>query len=471
MTPSSARTITASPSRSPTTATDGPPAGPAETPTHVVDPRVLPFARRLDVIVKYLYARQRLGLLPKEAGIDAERLYRQHIHLRTGGAEPGDEARKSSVDDFVRQFDALIMAMARSGFDPACPVPISAVNALPLNGAHRIAAALATGCAIALRIEPGPGGNWDLAWFRTHGFSRDDRNLLIRTLAEVKPDRVCATLLWSPVEAAWTGLEEKIHHGMPVVDARTIELPRPAFDELVRDIYSHDWGPRVGANIERKIRLLASHPPKVRVLFSERSVASDADLPRRLKISLREAYAKLSPVDDFTTLHVSESAAETRHLVNIFASENNLRRLRRRTALRPALVDGLVEMKELLRQRQIDCDACCVVGSAVLDAFGLRPADDVDFTLRGNLRFAHFDGGVTHLGPRVDVVSFGYARSFGSGTPLADDEIIARPDAHFMVRGMRFADPRIVITRKQHQRRDKDLRDVALLSAFFDGEG
>lgn len=434
----------------------------------VIDPRAVMLGQRLDVIVKYLYAQQRLGLLSSDLGIDAKSLYRQHIHLRTGGQEPGDEARKSSIDDFVAQFEALIDAMASSGFDPAHPVPISAEDGLPLNGAHRIATALAVGCDIAVQTAPGAGGQWNLKWFERLGFSRQERNLLLRTWADLKPDHACVTLLWSPVELAWEEMEARIDTLMPVVDARTLDLSREPFNELVHDIYSYDWGPRTGANIERKVRLLADHPPRVRIVFSERPFDSDAQLPRTMKTELRESFGDCSPVDHFTTLHVSETAGEMRHLMNIFGSENNLRRLRQRTALRPVFVDMLVEMRKLLQQRQIDSADCCVVGSAVLEALGMREADDVDFTLRSALRFAFLDGGVTRLGDRVDVVSFNYPRSFTSLPALTDDELISRPEQHFFVRGVRFADPRIVLTRKQHQRRDKDLRDVELLSRYFD---
>lgn len=443
---------------------------PIDSGALVVDPRALLLGQRLDIIVKYLYARQRLGLIPRNTDIDAKRLYVQHIHLRTGGQEPGDEGRKGSIQDFVGQFDALIDIMAVNGFDPAHPVPISSEDGLPLNGAHRIATALAVGCDIAVSTAPKSGGLWNMDWFRRHGYMREDRNLLLRTLAEIKPEHVCVTLLWSTVEDQWDALERSIGETMLVVDARTVELPREAFEELVHDIYSRDWGPRTGANIERKAGLLAAHPPRLRVLFCERPFDSDAQLPRKMKTELREAFAQFSPVDHFTTLHVSESPDEMRHLMNTFASENNLRRLGQRRRLRPEFLDMLVELYDEVRRRGIDPADCCVVGSSVLDALGLRRADDIDFTLRSEERFRRFDGGVTHLTERIDVVSFNYPRSFSSTPALSDDELIARPDCQFHVRGMRFADPRIVLTRKQHQRRDKDLRDVALLAAFFEAK-
>lgn len=107
----------------------------------------------------------------------------------------------------------------------------------------------------------------------------------------------------------------------------------------------------------------------------------------------------------------------------------------------------------------------------MLDALGLRAAGDLDFTLRDAQRTARFHDGVTHLTPTLDVVSRGYPRSFGTMPALDDDRMIDDPDHHFFVRGVRFADPRIVMTRKQHQRRDKDLRDVALLSGWFERIG
>lgn len=434
----------------------------------ILNPRALPLHGRFDIVAKALYARQRLGLLSERESVVARRLYAQHIHIRTGGAEPGDESRKGSIGDFVTQFDALIDSMARTGFDTYHPVPYSQENFLPLNGAHRIAAALAVGSDVALEFRPGPGGLWDMNWFAAHGFSRDDRDLLLRVWAELKGAKACIVLLWSAVEAQWEAIERDVAAVMPIVEARTVALPQDAFTELVHDIYSFDWGPKTGDNIARKVDLLAPFSPRLRVLFCEVPDQAAHDLPRRMKIALRDAYADVSPVDHFTTLHVSEGEKELGHLLNIFASSNNLRRLSQRTPLRAGFVDLLAEMRSTIDMHGIAADDCCVVGSSILDVFGLRAADDVDFTLSSAVRFARFDGGVTQLTPRVDVVSFNYPRSFSSVQALTDDEMIADRDAHFHVRGVRFADPRIVLTRKQHQRRDKDMRDIGLLGRFFE---
>jgi tetratricopeptide (TPR) repeat protein len=442
---------------------------PGAPPTlRILDPASVGFRDRFDVLAKYLYALARLGILPAWANVDPVSLYRRHIHLRTGGVEPGDEGRKASLDDFVAQFDALIDGMARNGFDLAHPVPLSAEDGLPRNGAHRLAAALAARCHVAVVAEAGPGGRWDDAWFRSNGFLLEERNALLRAWLSIKPTNAVVIVLWSAVADEWNAIEAAIDAEMPIVSRRTVELPRPGFDEMVRDMYAFDWGPRVGENIERKVALLAEHAARVRVLFAEAPADAPQGLARELKTRIRERFAGLSPIERFTTLHVSESEAESRHLAALFASANNLHWLAHRRAPRAELIERLVELREEAVRRGFSVDDCCVVGASVLDAFGLRLADDLDFTLRREPRAAHFHDGVSNLTRTLDVVSRGYPRSFTAAPAIEDDRMIDDPACHFLVRGVRFADPRIVMTRKQHQRREKDLRDVSLLSEWFE---
>lgn len=245
------------------------------------------FRERFDVLVKYLYALARLGLLPAWANVDPVSLYRRHIHLRTGGVEPGDEVRKANLDDFVSQFDVLIDTMARDGFDLAHPVLLSAEDGLPRNGAHRLAAVLAARCHVAVVSKAGPGGRWDDAWFSANGFSVEERNVLLRAWISIKRESAVVVVLWSPVEAEWDAIEAAVDAEMPIVSRRTFALPRAGFDEMVHDIYSFDWCSRTGENIARKVSLLASHAPRVRVLFAEVPADVSSTLVRDVKLRLR----------------------------------------------------------------------------------------------------------------------------------------------------------------------------------------
>jgi hypothetical protein len=106
------------------------------------------------------------------------------------------------------------------------------------------------------------------------------------------------------------------------------------------------------------------------------------------------------------------------------------------------------------------------VGSSILNALGLRRADDIDFTLLKEVRMEHFDNGVTNIDNTIDVVAYNYARCF-KGTPINDTNLIHKPSNHFLVRGCKFASPNIVLNRKQHQRRKKDLADIKMLGEIL----
>lgn len=124
------------------------------------------FRDRTDIVIKYMYAAMKLKRAPDFLdGVDVEKLYRQHIHIRTGGQEPGDEIRKGSLKDFEDQFDELIKSFDSKGFIKGNEVPLSNQNDLPINGAHRIATALALGYKIPVVRSSFPGGLWNLSWF------------------------------------------------------------------------------------------------------------------------------------------------------------------------------------------------------------------------------------------------------------------------------------------------------------------
>ena len=424
---------------------------------------------RTDIVVKYMYAAQKLNCAPEFLdGYDVDELYRKHIHIRTGGKEPGDELRKGSLQDFVNQFDRLIESFKNQRFVKGNEVPFSRSNNLPINGAHRMAAALALGCDIPIVRGDSPGGLWNFNWFINAGFRQQEINLILRSIFFLKPEKFLVSILWSPVEKGWDEIESEINAEAPVVFRRDFEFARDCFNELICDIYSLDWGPQVGNNILRKIALLSPFTSRIRVLFSELDSGRTSAFGTELKCKIRKKYAAMCPLDNFTTIHVSESAVESNHLLNIFCSENNLFHLSRRQRLRPHFVSMLATYVAVLSAYQINPADCCVVGGAAVEVLGLRTADDIDFTTRESIRFTRFNGGVTQLEDGVDLVAYNYPRNFGVRPPLTDEHIIKRPEYHFFSRGVKFVDPSVLLTRRQHQRRDKDLRDLKMLASYLD---
>jgi hypothetical protein len=428
-----------------------------------MDPRDLLHAGRFDVAAKHLYARALLGLPPLHSGYDAEDVYLRHVQFRTGGAEPGDEARKGSLASFTLEFARLLASMKQSGFDPSAPIPIARRTGLLLNGAHRLAAALALGLerVPVIDVEGVDGLTWDFDWFLSNGFTPLEIDEITRAWIDLQRERAGTVLLWPAALEHWDAIEDRIGARVAIASRREIELPPGAFGELVRDVYATDWGPEVGENIERKVAFLAAFPPRVRLLVVHTS--GDARELGELKREIREHWSAAVPADRFATLHTTENLGETAHVADLLLSGATLAALRARPAagLRHGFMAWMRDYHAALGRLKIDPEQCCVVGSAVLEALGVREATDLDFTVTRALRRRRFTPGVTHVTSELDVVAQDYPRVVARAAAPTDDDLIRDRALHFRVRGLKFASLDVVLDRKLAQRRPKDLADAA----------
>src|SRR5690606_22869506 len=94
---------------------------------------------RLDVMAKLIYARAR------RAGVATDwsrSVYREHLRVWNGFREE-DGSGKRGFAAYREAFDRLLDAFARGGFDPSLGLVPASRNGVILDGAHRLAAALA----------------------------------------------------------------------------------------------------------------------------------------------------------------------------------------------------------------------------------------------------------------------------------------------------------------------------------------
>ena len=415
-------------------------------PARLLDPR------RLDVVVKFLLFRALLS------GTDdgAVDLYRRHITRRTGGFEDA----KASFDDYLTSARSLLASLQGRGFDPARAVRIGGRNDLPLDGAHRIAASLALGIDLVVeRIEDGWGGDWGADWFQASGFSTDEIDLLVRTYVELSPRSLCF-VFWGPSQERWDALSAALARETAIVATRDISLDRADITPLVEDIYAWSLGPLRHQRISEKGRALSAGLPALRVVVADTPEGVDVtatDIKRRLR-----GIAGHGEDDFWMTVHATDDAREARYVVDLLFNANYRRVLamRRGVAERSGFLDWLDQYGRVLAARGIANDDACIVGSAVLEAIGLRDSTDIDCVIAG--REPRFHAGVVKLGPDVDLVTRGYHRRADGAATLTDAQVIADPRFHFRMRGLKFANPELVIDRKRQHGRPKDLADVAL---------
>ncbi len=146
-------------------------------------------ADRLDIAVKLLYVRAYLNPTGDQAD-DARALYRRHIVQRTNGREP-ESLGKTCFEDYERSFIALIESIKAEGLQEACAIPVDGEGRI-LNGAHRLAIALALGLESVPVVRlppPWKGLEWGMGWFLHYGFKPAEINRLLQCWIEAHRDQ------------------------------------------------------------------------------------------------------------------------------------------------------------------------------------------------------------------------------------------------------------------------------------------
>lgn len=151
-----------------------------------IDPRDLCTANRLDILIKVELAKDYLqGKISKESS--TAQLYIEHIIKRTNGTEPYT-LLKSKVSDYIDSFYQLIDSIKNKGFNRNFSIPIDK-NGVILNGAHRLAAAIALEIPlvpITKFNDPWQALDWGMSWFLRNNFDTVQINLLLRRWIEVR---------------------------------------------------------------------------------------------------------------------------------------------------------------------------------------------------------------------------------------------------------------------------------------------
>lgn len=112
-------------------------------------PKIFLTDRRLDLVIRYAYAKELLqGMLSKEV----EHLYEKLVKTTSNGAEEpvwnrtftffSDYGQKRGVNAFKDAFRELLCSIKEKGFEKEFFIPLDR-HGEPINGAHRIAAAMA----------------------------------------------------------------------------------------------------------------------------------------------------------------------------------------------------------------------------------------------------------------------------------------------------------------------------------------
>ncbi len=411
-----------------------------------VQPTELLSPARLDIMAKYVYALQWTLGSRAEWG---QHVYREHLRVWNEFRE-GDGSGKWSHEDFRASFDALLTDFAQHGFDDRRGLLPTGWNNIIIDGSHRVAAALAHNAPVKVvhfGIQP---RQYNYEFFRERGLGEEILDDLALQYCRLD-DRVRVAVLFPVTQGHDDEMMKLLQESGPILYRKSVTVSRIGRENLIKLLYrGESW---LGDGIRPTPGLLqhvnqrfVDHKPVKFVFF----VGGQEDKNRDVKNRIRALFnLGNDPVHINDMHHQTISIAESVLNVNSLHFLNN------------AQIGGLRNFSELFRsfkewivQEHLDSRRFCIDGSAVLAAYGLRDANDLDYL---------YSGVPIVQGPNP-LVSCHNAELSHYDILLSD--LVMDPRNYFFFDGIKFLAIHVIRKMKSARGEAKDSSDVYRIDAL-----
>lgn len=398
-------------------------------------------ANRFDIALKLYFLRNELRVPER-----ASRIYESDIKFQTRGtfSEVGDPL-KNSLEDFQRTFRQIHQDIKSGSFNwNLSPIPL-AKDGTPLNGSHRVAAAILEGVEVStMKTELEP---LDCSYnsFRKLGM---DSDLLTQGVLEfARWSEECHMLfLWPSAQSKSAYVYQNLRE---IVHAEEHTLTSRGARNLLSDLYyKSDWFIKqsvFSSPLEIKYReCFSSEGPITAILFRE----PDPSRIARLKKDVRE----LSGIE-FASIHTTDTHLECIEAAELIFSKAGRHFVNYSDRDRFNSIHQLSEIRRLVAPRFVSSQDIVVDGGRVLSIYGLRRTVDIDF-----------------LGLREAESAFCRSDAEAAFHGLAVEEILENHELHFNWRGVPFISLEQVRNFKINRGESKDAHDLMLINNLLCAE-
>ncbi len=401
-------------------------------------------ADRFDLGVKLEYARQL-----KKFGFVAPptlRTYLTHIALWNSFIELPE---KHSPDCFIRRFDDLIRAASSPDFDGyKCSLPITSDGRL-INGAHRLAAALASGNEHKLLFDQVDSPyRYSSSFFSDYTNPHSGARFSSKILDDMYEDFVAVVdhdyYLLTPRAIAEDGgkraisIISKTHR---INHIRRFNIAHRMVPLLVSHMYwNQDWisagfvSPHASSLLHKANSIIEPYLPNRFTLILVNPCADDQKISVKHKI--RQAYSSRQD-----SVHSSDLPIDTKILGLLVAT---LDRASNSLVTNSYFNDCMRLLRDnSLASTEIKIDYA-ITGSFLLGLNNLRDVNDIDLIGRTGEAFSHNN------------CSYYYSQS--------PEELIYNKENYYYLFGQKILVPEQIYSLKQRRAEPKDFTDIALLA-------
>jgi hypothetical protein len=334
----------------------------------ITHPKSLLTSNRLDLIFKLLYLEKR-NVVP----FHAKEIYLSHIDAFTLGrfVEPGNETKNSPVK-FLEEFEKIANSIEKYDFNSKLSMVPIASNGTILNGSHRVAASIYLEKNVVILETDKVSVKYDYEFFRSRGVDEAYLDEVVTKYVSVTNGNFIA-IIWPKCNVNEKTIKKYFKN---LTAYKEIELDFEEFHKLIIHIYREQmWigdsqNGYAGAKNKANLCYAENNPIKV-IVFQEQSL----EIVNSLKIKFRDEM-KLGK----SSIHITDDKLDTEVLANLFFNLNTISFIKEaRFDFWDNSIKKINEIKKFIKQNNWDVDKLVVGGGTVLESYGIRKSQDIDY--------------------------------------------------------------------------------------------
>jgi hypothetical protein len=402
---------------------------------------------RFDLIIKYLYIKNYFNNYNTNYFVE---LYKNNILLFNGGRELDNN--KNCIEDFVNNFNSLIANIKNNGFNNKYPIPVH--KNLITNGAHRL-----TCCYfldIIHSVKPSIPMNlyYDYNFFNEQNKKKQiiSQNVMDNNILDaIKINKELRCLIIFPKffknKNTLYNCLKKIKSESVVFFEKQIILSKNGLSNLVKELYrGESW---IGGMFPE-----GNNPGgKCNLLMDDNKINQEfllIILKNNNLINLKKNIRNM--FNNHHCVHTTDLFEDTFRTASCLLNTNSIHFLNNFNSSNISSNNKklLIDYFNIIKNNT-DFDEYCVTSSFILELFGIRHANDIDYLNIKNKTIS--------TNSKISCHKNQWLKYYNKDK----DEIIFNPEYHFYFNGVKFCTLDIIKKMKEKRNEPKDINDINLI--------
>lgn len=405
-----------------------------------VKPNALINDKRFDIMAKYIYAKFYDMNLNSSWG---SRLYEEHIWVFNNYDED-DGSGKKGIASFFTSFHATLDSLKENGFDDRKSLLPIDENNVPIEGAHRITAALLYNKKVKAIKLSGKNTNYNYAFFKDKGLLSKWGDAIAYEYCKLKKETVIVVLFPKAIEGK-EHVKNILKDFGAIYYEKNIELKKEGPRNLLLQLKRLKAFHLKAGDSDKIINHYFSNQYIISVFLLETSTSANLS---GLNTELNRLYSG----SDYSPFYISDTYKETLQLCQTFFNDNSIHFLNHSKPLNVEEAKKTINRcNEYIKKTGLDSEYFCVTDNTVLSVYGLKESTYIEYIQK---EFINEDKNLFRFDNLI------CCNNDFRECKRSIDDIIFNPENHFYYEGIKFASLKMVKEVKKKQYNYEEIKAI-----------